>query len=195
MELFEAIRNRRSICKVAPDPIDREVIEQLLESATWAPNHHYTEPWKFFVLTGDGRRPLGKVLAEISMETMEDLKEVEVQSILKKKEEKAFRAPVIIAVAAIPSTDPKVEYIEEIGAVNAAIQNLLLAAHALGLGAIWRTGKPCYHPRMKELFGLADKDEMLGFIYLGYPVDVQKPGKRVSFQEKTVWVNVDTSYQ
>ncbi|WP_134703377.1 nitroreductase [Ammoniphilus sp. YIM 78166] len=194
MNIFEAIRNRRSIGKVKPDPVSREMIEQLLEAASWAPSHRKTEPWKFFVLTGEGRRPLGRALAEISKEKMEEPLTDENQVMLRKQEEKPFRAPLIIAVAVTPSDDPKVIPIEEIGAVNAAIQNMLLAAHALGLGAIWRTGKPTYHAKMKELFGLREQDEMLGFIYVGYPDMEQPQGRRNPFEEKTVWINSDKSY-
>jgi nitroreductase len=191
MDLFDAIRNRRSVGKVKPDSIEKEVIEQLLEAGTWAPNHHHTEPWKFFVLTGDGRKPLGRTLAEIAKEKMENPTTDDNQLLLKKAEEKALRAPVIITVAASPSEEPKVEYIEEIGAVNAAIQNMLLAAHALGLGAVWRTGKPCYHPKMKELFGLKGKEEVLGFIYVGYPDMPERKIGRTSYKEKTVWMDTD----
>jgi nitroreductase len=194
MDVFEAIKNRRSIGRVKPDPIDKETITKLLEAATWAPNHYNTEPWKFFVLTEDGRRPLGRTLAEIAKEAMEDPSSEENEKKLKKLEEKAFRAPVIITVAVTPSDNPKAEHIEEVGAVNAAIQNMLLAAHALGLGSIWRTGKACYHPKMKGLFGLADKEEVLGFIYLGYPDIPQRQSKRTPFGEKTVWVHSDRSY-
>ncbi|MGO4887351.1 nitroreductase [Anaerobacillus sp. MEB173] len=192
MDVFEAIRQRRSIGKVKPDPIEKEKIEKLLEAATWAPNHFHTEPWKFFVLTGEGRRPLGRTLAAIAKESMDDPSTTENQAKLKKAEEKPFRAPVVIAVAVIPSDNPKVINIEEVGAVNAAIQNMLLAAHALGLGAIWRTGKPTYHSKMKQLFGLREQDEVLGFIYLGYPDMSPLKGKRVSFTEKTKWIEVDT---
>jgi nitroreductase len=54
-------------------------------------------------------------------------------------------------------------------AVNAAIQNMLLIVHPLRLGAIWRTGSFAYHPKMKALFGLREKDQVVGFIYGGYP--------------------------
>jgi nitroreductase len=193
MDIFEAIFQRRSIGKVKPDPIEKEKIEKLLESATWAPNHYHTEPWKFFVLTGEGRRPLGRTLAEIAKEDMDDPKTEENQGKLKKAEEKPFRAPVIITVAVTPSNHPKVIDIEEAGAVNAAIQNMLLAAHALGLGAIWRTGKPAYHSKIKQLFGLREQDEVLGFIYIGYPDIPHREGKRVSFREKVKWIETDTT--
>lgn len=189
MEIYEAIRNRRSIGKVKPDSVDRAVIEMLLEAATWAPNHHHTEPWKFFVLTGEGRRPLGSVLAEIAREEMKEPDTDENQYILRKQEEKAFRAPVVIAAVVTPSDNQSVIEIEEIGAVSAAIQNLLLAAHAQGLGAVWRTGKPTYHPKMKELFCLNEGDTMLGFIYIGYPDMEQPQSNRTHFKEKTIWIS------
>lgn len=191
MNIFEAIRARRSIGKVKPDPVEKEKIEKLLKAAVWAPNHHHTEPWQFFVLTGEGRRLLGRTLAEIEKESMDDPMTEENQQKLKKAEEKAFRAPVIITVAVKPSDHPKAIEIEEVGAVNAAIQNMLLAAHALGLGAIWRTGKFAYHPKMNELFGLREQDKVLGFIYIGYPDMPKREGKRISFSEKTIWVNQD----
>lgn len=195
MDLFEAIQNRRSIGKVKPDPIDRATIEKLLEAASWAPCHFKTEPWKFFVLTGEGRRPLGRTLAEIAREGMDDPSTEENQKLLKKQEEKPFRAPLIIAVAVIPSDNPKVIHIEEIGAVNAAIQNMLLAVHALGLGAIWRTGKPTYHAKMKELFSLREQDGLLGFIYIGHPDMIQPKGQRLAYEQKTVWIDTDRDYK
>ncbi|GAB7388584.1 NAD(P)H nitroreductase [Bacillaceae bacterium] len=195
MDVLEAIRERRSIGKVKPDPVEKEKIEKMLEAATWAPNHHRTEPWKFFVLTGEGRRPLGRTLAEIAKEKMEDPTTEENQKILKREEEKLFRAPVVIAVAAVPADDPKVVKREETAAVSAAVQNMLLAAHALGLGAIWRTGKQTYHPKMKELFGLREQDEILGFVYVGYPDMPQPEGKRIPFPEKTKWIDADVSYR
>lgn len=191
MDIIEAIRSRRSVGRVKPDPVEKEKIETMLESATWAPNHFYTEPWRFFVLTGEGRRALGRTLAEIAKEGMDDPNSEENQRKLKKTEEKPFRAPVVIAVAVQPSDDEKVIRLEEIGAVNAAVQNMLLTAHALGLGAIWRTGKPTYHPKMKEFFGLGDNDEVVGFIYVGYPDLEGLKGRRTAFDEKTKWIDQD----
>lgn len=191
MNVLKAIHKRRSIGKVKDIPVEKEKIEQLLEAATWAPNHYKTEPWRFFVLTGEGRVPLGRVLADIAKENMIDPTTEENQRTLMKQEKNPLRAPVIIVVAVVPSDNPKVIKLEEVGAVNAAIQNLLLAAHELGLGAIWRTGKPAYHPKMKELFGLQENDEILGFIYVGYPDMPNKPGKRASYEEKTLWISED----
>ena len=63
MDVFEAIYGRHSQAKVKPDPVPRELIEKLLEAAVQAPNHYKVRPWRFVVLTGDGLKKLGDVMA------------------------------------------------------------------------------------------------------------------------------------
>lgn len=194
MDVMEAIFNRRTVGKVKPDPIEEEKLNQLLEAATWAPNHYHTEPWRFFVLSGEGRRPLGRMLVEIAKEEMDVGDSSKQTEKLAKIEQKPFRAPVIIAVAVTPSDKQKVLEIEEISATSAAIQNMLLAVHALGLAAIWRTGAPAFHPKMKQLFGLRDQDNILGFIYIGYAQKEASKSKRIPYEQKTMWIDSDRNY-
>lgn len=168
LDVLEAIRTRRSVGRVRPECPPRDVIEQLLEAATWAPNHRLTEPWRFFVLAGDARHAFGEVLGRIEAANSDpDSKDVEAR--IAKARAKPLRAPVIIVAAVVPVAAPKVVEFEEITAGAAAVQNLLLAAHAAGLAAIWRTGAPCYEPVVKEFFGLPEHAHLLGFIYAGYP--------------------------
>lgn len=189
MKLQEAIHSRPSIGKVIPEPVDHTLIEQLLEAAVRAPNHYMTEPWRFFVMRGEGRKKLGQAYAAVAEAKLrEEGREADPAELLA-QEKKAYRAPVVIAVAVSPSDAPKVHRIEEFAAVHAAVQNMLLTAHALGLGAIWRTGDPTYHPLMKSAFGLADHEEMAGFIYIGYPETVGTRPQRTHFSEKTVWID------
>ncbi|SMO73549.1 nitroreductase family protein [Melghirimyces algeriensis] len=187
MQLGQAIRTRRSIGKVSENLPERELIEKILEAARWAPNHHMTQPWKYFVLTGDARTRLGEVMKEIKAESMTEDEKRDSTDRLEREAKKPLRAPVLIAAAVTPSDDPKVEEIEEVCAVAAGIQNALLMAHALGLGAIWRTGKPTYHPRMKQFFGLKERDTLLGFLYIGYPAIQPKERPRSSLEEKVEW--------
>ncbi|MDQ0229912.1 nitroreductase family protein [Metabacillus malikii] len=189
MDIFTAIKERRSVGVVKPDAVPTELIEQILEAGTWAPAHHRTEPWRFFVLTGDARKTLGQALAKYLEKSLDDPSSEESKTRLEKVAAKALRAPVIIAVAVEPSEDKKVIVKEEYAAVNAAIQNMLLAAHALGLGAIWRTGQVCYSDEVKQRFNLSERGEMLGFIYLGYPDTKQLTGKRTHFSELTTWLD------
>ncbi|MDW8059410.1 MAG: nitroreductase [Thermomicrobium sp.] len=178
--VLDAIRGRRSVKQVRPDPVPRELVEQLLEAAVWAPNHHLTQPWRFFVLTGEARVALGEVLARdpgLSPSKREAIRQ------------KPLRAPVVIAVAIEPHPDRPL--LDEIAAGAAAIQNMLLAAHALGLGAIWRTGRAIEDPAVKTFFGLSDRAFLLGFVYVGFPAAVPEPPPRRPVSECTVWFDVE----
>ncbi|MCL7382716.1 MAG: nitroreductase [Thaumarchaeota archaeon] len=188
MDVIEAIKTRRSIERFKPEPPPRELIEKILEAGTWAPNHHLTEPWGFFVLTGRARERLGEVMAQALAEELPDPDSQESRAKIDAEKQRPLRAPVIIAVAASPKQDPNIVELEEVVATSAAIQNMLLAAHALGLGAKLRTGKAAYRKKVKEFFGLSDREYLLGFIYLGYPDVKPQKGFRTPFQEKTVWL-------
>jgi len=189
MEVWQAIRTRRSVGKVKPDPVARHLIEKLLEAAVWAPDHYRSEPWRFFVMTGEGRKVLGNVYADIALEKAKDLTEEEKERLRRQQEAKAFRAPAVIAVAAVLPEEPAVKRKEDLAATHAAVQNMLLAAHGLGLGAIWRTGEPLYHPKMLEAFGLRPPSEMVALVYVGYPDMPPHSSERTSFLEKTVWLD------
>ncbi|MDN4523094.1 nitroreductase family protein [Fictibacillus fluitans] len=189
MDIFDAIKTRRSIGKVKDEPVPQEFIEKILEAGMYAPNHHRTYPWRFFVLTGEGRNRFGEHLTSVSRLSMkEPLCDEDIQK-LEKTKKKPLRAPVIIAVGVDPDKGPKIIREEEVAASSAAIQNMLLAAHALGLGAVWRTGAICYHEKMKEFFRLSDSGEMAGFIYLGYPEMSPADVKKQNFKEVTQWIN------
>ncbi|MFY0543618.1 nitroreductase family protein [Brevibacillus sp. H7] len=189
MDLWEALRGRRSIGVVKPEMPPREYIEKMLEAATWAPNHFLTEPWRFFVLTGDARIRLGEAMADAAAARMANPDDPESQSKLVKHRQNPLRAPVVIAVAASPSDQKRVVLLEEIEAVACAVQNMLLAAHGLGLGAIWRTGDITYEPVLKNFFNLGPNDQLLGFVYIGYPQGNKQPPRRTPFTEKTVWLD------
>jgi len=110
------------------------------------------------------------------------------ESALDVERAKPLRAPVLIAVAVEKSTDPRVLEIEDLCASAAAVENLLLAAHALGLGAMWRTGSAASDPLVKQFLGLAPDWPLIGFIYLGYP-DVQPEfPARPSSRDRTIWM-------
>lgn len=189
MDIYEAIKGRRSIGRVKDEAIGQETIEQILEAGNWAPSHHATEPWRFYVMRGEGRNVLAKAYGDIAVETAKPGNSADEAELRAKQGAKAFRAPVVIAVAVSPSTEAQVNGGEEFAAVHAAVQNMLLAAHAAGLGAIWRSGEPMYHPIMSRAFGLTDGEQLTALIYLGMP-DMPVPVKpRRPIQEKTVWID------
>ncbi|WNB94003.1 nitroreductase [Bacillus sp. NEB1478] len=186
---MEAIISRRSIGKVKDLPVPANLIEKILEAGTYAPNHYRTEPWRFFVITGDGRKKLGAVLEEITTKENTGLPPDELMKKTEKAKNNPLRTPVIIAVGVEPSDKKNVIVKEEFAAVASSIQNMLLAAYSLGLGTIWRTGQVTYHQKINEFFGLSSKGELAGFIYIGYP-DMEPPKvKKTGFQNYTKWIN------
>jgi nitroreductase len=184
MDVFEAIHNRHSQGKVKPDPVPRELIEKLLHAAVQAPNHYKVRPWRFVVLTGEGLRKLGDVMAESQQERHPDfpLEAFDKCRVL------PLRAPVVIAVGVDKPSEAKVLEIENVCAAAAATQNLLLAAHALGLGAKWRTDIWARDAKVKEFLGFAPDQHIIGFIYIGYPGFESEPAPRPSFEDRTVWI-------
>ena len=186
--VLDAIRTRRSMPKVGSERPPQDLIERLIEAATWAPNHHLTEPWRFFVLTGDARRELGEVMARaLNGEPETDAE----RTAFALAAAKPLRAPVLIAVAVEPASGSHVYEVEEISAGAAAVQNLLLAAHALGLGAMWRTGEAAYHPAVKAFFGLGPAAHLLGFVYVGYPAAAPPLRERKPAASLTTWLGWD----
>jgi len=184
MELFDAIHNRQSQGKVKQDALPRETIEKLLNAAVQAPNHYKVRPWRFVVLTGEGRDKLGIVMAASQRDRHPDFP----REAFDKTRGLPLRAPVLIAVGADKPSEEKVLEIENVSAVAAACQNLLLAAEALGLGAKWRTGEWARNAKVKEFLGFTPDQHIVGFIYVGIPEFTPDPYQRPSFEDRTVWV-------
>lgn len=189
MNIHEAIKTRRSVPLMEDKDVPTELIEQIIEAGTYAPNHFRTDPWRFFVLSGEGRTKLGNVFVEISKSELEDLDSEASQKVIERNQNNPLRSPVIIAVGVEPSDRNRVILKEEFAAVNAAVQNMLLTAHALGLGAIWRTGSICYNSKVTEFFGLSEQGEIVAFIYLGYPDIEPAPRNRTDAKELTTWIS------
>src|SRR6476661_3791051 len=148
------IRERRTNLNVDPDrPVPPELIAELLELATWAPNHKRTNPWRFAVISGDGRARLGELDAEGLARSGEPPGKIEAAR------SKYLRAPVVLAVGSAAHDGP-VLHRENRDAVAAGVQNLLLTATALGLASKWATGAAVDNPAVKALAGLDARDEL-----------------------------------
>jgi len=188
LELEEAIQSRRSVGRVKQDPVPKELIERILESAVHAPNHKITEPWRFHVFTGKGRGELARARAELARLQAESEGEDEEMAAgrISRERKKAFRAPVVIAVICAAGRD-EVESLENYAACAAAVQNMQLTAYALGLASMWRTGAMAYHDYMREFFELGESDTIVAYLYIGYPDMGERPRRRQPAREKTVW--------
>lgn len=185
MELLEAIHTRQSIPKVKPDPVPKELIETLLSAAVQAPNHHRVRPWRFVVLQGVARERLGDIMAQSLQKRQPEV----IQEVLVGERLKPLRAPLVIAVGVDHPSDSKAIEIENVCAAAAAIQNLLLAAHGLGLGGFWRTGPAAYDPDIKVFLGFSADQHLIGFLYIGFPETVFAQPQRPSYDDRTTWIN------
>ncbi len=184
MELFEAIHGRTTVGKVKQDALPRETIEKLLSAGAQAPNHYKVRPWRFVVLTGDGRKKLGDVMAA----SFADRNTTAPAEALDKPRTTPLTAPLIIAVGVDKPAETKVIEVENISAASAACMNILLAAHALGLGAKWKTGEWARDAKVKEFLGFAADQHIVGFIYVGYPEVTPEPYTRVGFEDRVTWI-------
>lgn len=183
-DVLEAIHHRQSVSKVKADPVPDELIEQLLDAAVQAPNHHRVRPWRFTVIRGAARQHLGELMAA----SLRQRKPETPQEGLIAEGVKALRSPVIIAVGVDKPAEAKVDEIENICAAAAATQNLLLAAEGLGLAARWRTGPAAKDPAIKAFLGLQPDQHLISFVYLGYPEADRPAPERPGFADRTTWL-------
>lgn len=165
MDILTAINSRASAIKLcAPGPT-RAQLDTILNAGIRAPDHGRLSPWRFVILEGDKREILGDAMSAMRRRLSPDATDEEVR----KEGRKVMRAPTIVVVAAHTAPPGKIPEIERIVAVGAAFQNMILAAHALGLGTMWKTGAPAYDAAVKKAVGLAPEDHVVGFLYLGTP--------------------------
>lgn len=153
-----------------PGPSQTQLAE-LYAAAMRAPDHAWLRPWRFIEVSGEDRTRLGESMATSARSDNPDLTDKQYQKLLNSP----LRAPLVLIAWANITDHPKVPAIEQILATGAAVTNLINAAHALGIGAVWRTGSPAYSPALKQALGLAEKDHLVGFIYLGTPTGEDKP--------------------
>ncbi len=178
MDLYEAIKGRRSIRKFKADPVPKEVLERLLEMATWAPSGMNRQNWYFLVITGDRKEALVDIVGKGYEHVEPVLKEVFAEKPqVWKATERFFKglggAPVLVLAYFMPTRERQETSIQT---VAAAIQNLLLAAHAEGLGACWMTGPLHVAQQINTFLGMDDKT-LVAVIPMGYP-DESSPAPR-----------------
>ena len=166
MDVLEALRTRRSIGKLSGDVSPADVCT-IVEAGLYAPNHKLTEPWRFTILRGDARLRLGQAWAAREAERT-SLQGPEREAYLNREAQRPLRAPVLVVVSTRTSDDAEVA-LEDFAATAAAVQNMLLAAHGLGLGAIWRTGTMAYDTATIRFLELEPSDRIVAIVYVGQP--------------------------
>ena len=174
------IQGRRTIKQFRSDPVPEETLWRILDAARWAPNHRLTEPWRIAIIGTQSREALADALANLTASS-QDL------SVMAKAKEdarqKVMSSPVLLAITCRLTGNPA-QQVEDLAAVCAAVQNLQLAAWGEGVGTHWNTGKVTRLSETSALLELSERNEQLvGFLYLGYPSQVPEPPKRRPIQD------------
>lgn len=158
MNVEEAIRGRRTHKAFRPQPVPRELLDELLELARWAPNHHLTNPWRFRVL---GSKSLARLKAAAGPEVASKLD----------------RAPTLVAVTVSRSGDP-IQDEEDLCATACAVYAVLLAAHARGLAGYWRTPDVLRTRPGLEALDIPADEHFVALIHLGWSPQEKEPPER-----------------
>jgi nitroreductase len=135
----------------------------MFAAALRAPDHGQLSPWRFLTVEGEARERLGELFAEGLAAANKEIK----PEALEKARKGPLRAPLLVVVIACLQDHPKIPRQEQLLAAGCAAHGLLLAAHGLGLGAMWRSGAQTESPLVARGLGLARDEQIIGFVYLG----------------------------
>jgi nitroreductase len=163
MDALDLLLNRVSVPRLfdpAPDAAQRDV---LFRAALRAPDHGQLRPWRFLTVEGDARQSLG----ELFVEALQAKDANTPPATLDKARNNPLRAPLVVVAIARLTEHFKVPQAEQTIAAACAAHGIVLAAHAQGLGAVWRTGELSYDAHVEAGLGLGANERIIGFIYLG----------------------------
>ncbi len=183
--ISETIKNRRAVfpAQYNDQPISKEEVLTILESANWAPTHKRTEPWRFKVFHGVSQIALGKFISETYKQTTENFSEFTYNKFM----DNPVKAGCVIAICMQRDPKESIPEWEEIAATAMAVQNMWLKAHDMGIGAYWAS--PGVLKYMDKFIQMEEGEQCLGFFYLGkYDDELPEGTRKTSIEAKTVWV-------
>ena len=184
-DALTAIKTRRAIKEYLPTEIPREWIEELLDAAHWAPNHKFTHPWRFHVFSGEGRERLVGARQAAVRSAAEKKGEKVSEEALGAARAKCYSSPVVIIVSMV-GDENKIMDQENFAACWCAIENLLVAATARGLGSYPSTGVWIDQNLIGPVLGLTEKERPVSCIFLGYS-EQKTLAKRLPVEQHTTW--------
>ena len=195
-ETFSVMKNRRSVRSFTPEPIPTAVLDQILTAATWAPSAHNRQPWRFAVLVGtEVKLKLAEGMgAEFRRDLIADgVPGSEIERRVERSMDRILSAGAAILVCLDTeqldlypdSSRRSAEYLMGVQSVAMAGQNLLLAAHVLGLGAVWMCAPLFAGEAVRTILELPQNWDAMGLVLLGYARQESLPTPRLSVNEVT----------
>jgi nitroreductase len=187
-EITEVIRDRRTVYpeQYSTRKVHREIVENVLNNALWAPTHGMTQPWRFKVFMDGAQTELGQFMADNYKSTA--VPEKFSQGKFDKYMSRMQKATVVVAICMKRQESERIPEVEEIAAVACAVQNMYLTCTAYGIGGYWSTGGGAYSDEMKGFLKLEGKDRCLGFFFMGYPEGDWPKGQRRPLEYVTEWM-------
>ena len=194
MDVFEAIHKRRAVRRYRPDPVGREDLRLVLDAANWAPSALNRQQWEFLVVTGKKILEMGESYRSTLDEYLSHWDTSPMRDFITRDEFVRFAktyggAPVVIVVLTPVDEMPNFHK-ANIESASAAMENLLLAATALGLGTCWMTGPLRDEETLRRILRIPDEKEIVAVTPLGYPEGT--PGDQArhdpTLERKVRWV-------
>ncbi len=179
--IYQALYGRRMAWQFKEDPVPRELVQRMLDTAVWAPNHRLTEPWRFFVLEKES--PVRQKVADLAYEFV--LQQRNNPTRAQAGREKVLAPPILMYVYSVPGPDEEVTQ-ENYAAVCCAAHNISLAGVAEGLAVTWETGGVTRPPELKETLGAEEDWKLVVMLSIGFPAERPNP-KRTPVSNVSRW--------
>jgi len=171
------IKERRSVSKFKDTPVSRDLIIELLNVAIWAPNHKLTEPWRFILVQGEGKKRMANAVVEsFTPENKEKIGEKTYNNLVE-------NVPVHLVVVVKEDENP-VRREEDYAATASLIQNFQLAAWEQGIGMVWKTSGFIKSEQFRHALSIESDERVVGLLQLGYPEMIPNAKPRVPAEEK-----------
>jgi F420 biosynthesis protein FbiB-like protein len=185
--LHDVIRQRRSVRKYLSKEVPRELVLEVLEAAGWAPSAHNSQPWRFIIMEDhEIKQKLSKKLAdEWAADFVKEGLIVDPKLRIEREERFAKAPALILACLTMDGLrkfpDEQRQSVERdlaVESLGAGLQNLLLAAHATGLGACWFCAPAFAKKTVRKVLSIPEEVEPSALIIIGYPTETPKPPQR-----------------
>lgn len=163
MSPVEILLARKSHNRLTFPPPNDQQLDIMFKAALRAPDHASLRPWRYRVYSGHALDRLAEHFVSATLHTTPDLSIEKSEKIRQKPK----RAPMVVVASVCVVEHPKVPEIEQHLSAGASVQNLLMAAHFQGIGAIWRTGSLAFNSHLMKLLEFSENESIVGFIYLG----------------------------
>jgi len=182
MELENIIKDRRTIHEYKSQKVPDSIVEKAVELSLWAPNHKLTNPWKYVWMGAKAREEI----AELSVQ-LKKKKDPSMSDLMQEKlKQKFLEASHLIAILQKKSSDAH-QAREDYASIACGIQNASLFLWEKGIGTKWTTGAVTTHEKTYKALNVnAEKEEIVGFLWIGYAEHVPAAPKRPTLDESLV---------